>query len=424
LPETTPRALRGRLLSFGPGETHLYEPDGVIVIEAGTIAAVGPWQDTALPPGTVVEDHGAKLIMPGFIDPHIHYPQCRMIASYGAQLIEWLDRYTFPAEQKFADPAYAESEAAWFLDELLRQGTTTACVYCTVHPESVEAFFTESERRGTCMIAGKVMMDRNAPAGLCDDAASGFTQSEALLRRWHGRGRQLYAITPRFAITSSPAQLQSAGALARAYPDAYVQTHLAENLAEIAEVRRLYPDDASYTAVYARAGLLGPRSLLGHCIHLGEDELTLLRENSAVAVFCPTSNLFLGSGLFDWARLAGAGVRVGLATDVGGGTSYSMLRTAAEAYKVLQLRGQALPAFAAFRAITRGNAEALGLEGRIGSLIPGYDADLVVLDTAATPAMRHRLEAVGDSLADELFMLMTMGDDRAVAATYVAGCRC
>jgi guanine deaminase len=419
-----PRALRGRLLSFGAGDAPFYEPDGVVLIEAGVIVAVGRRSDVVVPPGAIVEDHGGRLIAPGFIDPHIHYPQCRMIASYGAQLIEWLDRYTFPAEQKFADPAYAASEAAWFLDELLRQGTTTACVYCTVHPESVEAFFAESERRGTCMIAGKVMMDRHAPAALCDDPVSGSAQSEALLRRWHGRGRQLYAITPRFAITSSAAQLEAAGALARAYPDAYVQTHLAENLAEIAEVRRLYPQDASYTAVYARAGLLGPRSLLGHCIHLGEDEVTLLREKGAVAVFCPTSNLFLGSGLFDWARLAQAGVRIGLATDVGGGTSYSMLRTAAEAYKVLQLQGQDLPAFAAFRAITRGNAEALGLEGRIGSLAVGYDADLVVLDTGATPAMRHRLEAVGDSLADELFMLMTMADDRAVAATYVAGRRC
>jgi len=424
LPEAAARALRGRLLSFGPGDAHHYEPDGVVLIQAGRISAVGPWQDVVLPQGVVVEDHGGRLIMPGFIDPHIHYPQCRMIASYGAQLIEWLERYTFPAEQKFADPAYAESEATWFLDELLRQGTTTACVYCSVHPESVEAFFAESERRGTCMIAGKVMMDRHAPAALCDDAAGGYAQSETLLRRWHRRGRQLYAITPRFAITSSPAQLEAAGALALAYPDAYVQTHLAENLAEIAEVRWLYPDDASYTAVYARAGLLGPRSLLGHCIHLGEDEVALLRQSGAVAVFCPTSNLFLGSGLFDWARLASAGVRIGLATDVGGGTSYSMLRTAAEAYKVLQLRGQDLPAFAAFRAITRGNAEVLGLENRIGSLDVGTDADLVVLDTGATPAMRHRLEAVGDSLADELFLLMTLGDDRAVAATYVAGRRC
>jgi guanine deaminase len=267
------------------------------------------------------------------------------------------------------------------------------------------------------------MMDRNAPAPLCDDAEGGARDSEKLLRKWHGRGRQLYAITPRFAITSTEAQLAAAGDLCRAYPDAYVQTHLAENHKEIAAVRALFPDDASYTAVYARHGLLGPKTLLGHCIHLSDDEVLLLRDHRSVAVFCPTSNLFLGSGLFDRARYLASGLRIGLATDVGGGTSYSMLRTAAEAYKILQLQGQSLSAFAAFHMMTRGNATVLGLDDRIGALEPGFDADLVVLDAACTPAMRHRLESVDGDLADELFLLMTLGDDRAVAATYVGGQR-
>jgi guanine deaminase len=374
-----------------------------------------------------IEDHGERLILPGFIDPHIHYPQTQVIASYGAQLIEWLDRFTFPAEAAYGDPEFAAAQARFFINEMLRNGTTTAAVFCSVHPESADAFFTESERRNTRMIAGKVMMDQNAPAELCDDPERSYDESAALARRWHGRGRQLYAITPRFALTSSDAQLAAAGALRRDFPEAYVQTHLAENHQEIAAVRRLFPDDASYAAVYRRHGLLGQRSLLGHCLHLSASELRDLAETRAVAVFCPTSNLFLGSGLFDLARLRGAGVRIGIATDVGGGTSYSMLRTAGEAYKVLQLQRQNWPALAAFYAITRGNAAVLGLDQTIGSIAPGYEADLVVLDPAATPAMRHRFLAIrGDDseleqLAAELFLLMTLGDDRAVRAVYVAG---
>jgi len=418
-------AIRGRVLSFPAEATAapLYIHDGVITIENGVIRDVGSAETLLprLPPGTAIEDHGGRLILPGFIDPHIHYPQTGVIASYGAQLIDWLNRFTFPAEQAFADPAIAAAGAAFFFDEVLRNGTTTACVYCTVHPESVDAFFEESERRGTRMIAGKVMMDRNAPPGLRDDAETSFRDSERLLHKWHRRGRQLYAITPRFAVTSSEAQLAAAGALLKAHPDAYLQTHLSENHAEIAAVRALFPDDANYTSVYARHGLLGPRTLLGHCIHLDEAEVSLLRESDAVAVFCPTSNLFLGSGLFDRGRYAGCRVRTGLATDVGGGTSYSMLRTAAEAYKTLQMQGQNFPAFDAFRTITRGNAEILGLDHRIGAIEPGFEADLVVLESGATPAMRHRRDAIGDNLQDELFLLMTLGDDRAVAATYIAG---
>ena len=424
-------AVRGRVLTFtadpalaGADASHRYLRDGLVVMQGGMIRAVGEAAALlrTLPPGTTVDHHPDGLVMPGFVDAHIHYPQTRVIGSYGAQLLEWLQRYTFPAEERLRDPDVAAATARFFLDELLRCGTTTASVYCTVHPASVEAFFMESERRGTRMIAGKVMMDRNAPPGLLDTAARGYAESEALLRRWHGRGRQLYAVTPRFAFTSTDAQLEAAGALARAHPTAYVQTHLAENHAEIAATKALFPWAPSYTGVYERFDLLGPRSLFGHCIHLEGDEVEMLAASGSVAVFCPTSNLFLGSGLFDMARLRDRGVRVALATDVGGGTSYSMLRTAAEAYKVLQLQGQTWPALEAFHTITRGNADALGLGERIGSLTPGYEADLVVLDSRATPAMAHRMAGVGD-LAEELFALLTLGDDRAVAATYVGGRR-
>ncbi len=425
-------AVRGRVLTFtadpveaAPDAAYRYIEDGLVVASDGVITALG--EASALLPGlpadALVDHHPGKLVMPGFIDPHIHYPQTQVIGSYGAQLLEWLQTYTFPAEETLRDPARAEAISRFFLDELIRNGTTTAAVYCTVHPASVEAFFAESARRDMRMIAGKVMMDRNAPPGLLDTAETGYSESEALLKRWHGRGRQLYAVTPRFALTSTPAQLEAAGALAAAYPTTYVQTHLSENHAEIATARSLYPECRSYTDIYRRHGLLGPRSLYGHCIHLDQDEVALMAESGSVAVFCPTSNLFLGSGLFDLARLRVGSVRTALATDVGGGTSYSMLRTAAEAYKVLQLRGQSWPALAAFHTITRGNAEALGLVDRIGTLEPGTEADIVVLDPDATPAMAHRRAAVRGGLAEELFALMTLGDDRAIAATYVAGKR-
>ena len=425
-------AVRGRVLSFtadpaeaGPERAVLFIEDGLVVARGGLIEAVGEASAilSSLPPGTPVDHYPGGLVLPGFIDTHLHYPQTAVTGSYGAQLLDWLQTYTFPAEETLRDPAHAAATAHFFFDELLRNGTTTAAVYCTSHPVSVDAFFTESERRGTRMIAGKVMMDRNGPPGLLDTAERGYAESEALLRRWHGRGRQLYAVTPRFGITSTDAQLEAAGALARAYPQAYVQTHLSENHDEIATTRALFPWAASYTAVYERFGLLGPRSLFGHCIHLDEAEIRLLAHSGSVAVFCPTSNLFLGSGLFDMANLRRTDrpVRVALATDIGGGTSYSMLRTAAEAYKVLQLQRQTWPALDAFHMLTRGNAEALGLGDRIGTLAPGFEADIVVLDASATPAMAHRMITARGSLAEELFVLMTLGDDRNVAATYVAG---
>jgi guanine deaminase len=429
---TETRAVRGRLLDFlddpaevGGAASHRYQHDGLLVIEDGRIAKVGDADAllAELPPGTPVDAYPDCLILPGFIDTHIHYPQTQVIASYGAQLLEWLNKYTFVEEQKFGDSAHAANIARFFLDELLRNGTTTAVVYCTVHSASVEAFFAESERRNMRMIAGKVMMDRNAPAALTDTAERGYAESKALLQAWHGRGRQLYALSPRFAVTSSDAQLEAAGALLREHPDAYVQTHLAENHEEIATVRSLFPSAASYTEVYDRCGLLGHRSIFGHCLHLADEELQRLSDTRSVAAFCPSSNLFIGSGLFDLARLRDPArpVRVSLATDVGGGASYSMLRTAAEAYKVLQLQGQNLPGLDAFYLMTLGNARALGLEAEIGSFRIGSEADVVVLDPCATPAMAHRMATIGDDLEAALFVLMTLADDRAVRATYVLG---
>lgn len=421
------RAIRGRLLSFlrpprhiGDAGSYRYIPDGVVMVDNGRVAAVGPAAEVEIPAKLAVDRHPDALIMPGFIDPHIHYPQTQVIASYGAQLLEWLEKYTFVEEQKFRDPVHASRNAAFFLDELARNGTTTAVAYCSAHPGSADALFAEADRRNAGMIAGNAVMDRNGPPALLKASENAVAVSRDLIARWHGKGRQRYAVTPRFAITSTGAQLAELGALLHEFPTALMQTHLDENRDEIAAIKRLFPDDASYTAVYHRFGLLGPRSLMGHCIHLDDSEVALLRDTGAVAVFCPTSNLFIGSGLFNYARLSAAGVRIALATDVGGGTSYSMLRTAAEAYKVMQLQGQNLPALAAFDLITRGNAAALGLDGEIGTIMPGAYADLVVLDTRATPAMAHRMEVSRD-LEDELFVLMTLGDDRAVRQTYIAG---
>jgi len=429
MPGFSLRAIRGRLLSFlraplgaGDAQSYRYLDDGIIRIKDGRIEAVGPAAElaTALPSDTPVEHHAGALIMPGFIDPHIHFPQTQVIASYGAQLLGWLEKYTFVEEQKFADPTHAARNAEFFLDELARNGTTTAVAYCTAHPVSAEALFAAAHKRNAGMIAGNAVMNRNGPPGLLAPAATAIADSRDLIRRWHGTGRQRYAVTPRFAITSTDEQLAALGELLEEFPTVLMQTHLDENRDEIAAIRKLFPGDPSYTAVYARFGLLGPRSLMGHCIHLEDAEVALLRDAQSVAVFCPTSNLFIGSGLFDYARLKAAGVRIALATDVGGGTSYSMLRTAAEAYKVLQLQGQNLPALAAFDLMTRGNAAALGLDDEIGTIAPGAFADLVVLDARATPAMAHRMETIRD-LEEELFVLMTLGDDRAVRRTYIAG---
>src|SRR3984957_7607747 len=382
------RIIRGRILSFtdDPAESgsRVYSliENGALLVNGGLIEAVGEAPDilARAPPGALIDDQTGCLITAGFIDPHVHYPQTQVIGSYGAQLLDWLTNYTFVEEQKFADPAHCARIADFFLDELFRSGTTTAMVYCTVHPSSVEAFFAAAEARGARMIAGKVMMDRDAPTSLMDTARQGYDESKVLIERWRGRGRLDYAITPRFAVTSTEAQLDAAGALAREFPDCYVQTHANENKAEIARVATLFPEAGSYLDVYARAGLLGPRSVFGHCIHLQDSEVAALAESCSIAAFCPTSNFFLGSGLFDQARLTRAGARIALATDVGGGTSYSMLRTAAEGYKVLQLNGQSWPALEAFSRRPLGTPRALSLDAGIGSVEVGKEADLVALD--------------------------------------------
>ncbi|HEX4299117.1 MAG TPA: guanine deaminase, partial [Devosia sp.] len=340
--------LRGRVLTFieepqSPDDSasYRYIEDGAVVIRDGKIIMIGPFRPEAAAHHKVV-DHRPNLIMAGFIDPHIHFPQMQVIGSYAANLLEWLNTYTFVEEQKFAEPGHARRIASRFFDELIRHGTTTAAAYCSVHPQSVDAFFAEAAQRDMLMLGGKVMMDRNAPAAVCDTPQSSYDDSKRLLEAWHGKGRARYVISPRFAITSSPEQLEMAEALAREFPDVHIQTHVDENLAEIELARELYPNLKDYLGIYERYHLLGPKTLLGHCIHLTHRECEVLAETRSVAVWCPTSNLFIGSGLFDHDRLAGYGARIAIATDVGGGTSYSMLRTLDEGYKVMQARGQRL----------------------------------------------------------------------------------
>lgn len=423
------RLIRGRVLSFirepqdiSDTSSYIYHEDGALLVEGGVIKAVGDYAAVAAQksPDTPETDHRPHLILPGFIDTHIHFPQSQVVASYAAELLDWLNDYTFIEEQKYADEQFSEHIAERFIDELLRHGTTTVVAYGSVHPQSVDAFFRASERLNMRNIAGKVMMDRNAPAALCDTAQSSYDDSKALIARWRGKGRLDYAITPRFAITSTPAQLEAAQALVREHPECYVQTHLSENHAEIDFTCSLYPDAPDYTGIYEHYGLLGEKTLLGHSIHLSEREIKALADSRSVAVFCPTSNLFLGSGLFDRDGLRDAGVRIGVATDIGGGTSWSMLKTLDEGYKVLQLRGQRLNPLSSFYMMTLGNARALSMEDRIGTLDAGTEADFVVLNSRATSAMRLRMDA-GSNLAQELFLLQTLGDDRAIVETYVAG---
>jgi len=344
--------IRGRTLSFHAdpaisSDAWRYIEDGAILIENGKIEAIGTYADLG-DPALPVTDHRPHLILPGFIDPHLHFPQVQVIASWGAQLLDWLNTYTFPEETRFADPAHAHAMAGAFLDLLLAHGTTSAVAFCSSHKSSADALFTAAESRNMAMIAGKVMMDRNAPEGVLDTPQTSYDDSLALIRDWHGKGRQRYAISPRFAITSTPDQMEAAGALVREFPDCHIQTHLSENKAEIAYTLELYPQARDYLDIYETYGLLGPKILLGHAIHLEPREIQRMAETGSRAVFCPTSNLFLGSGLFDAQGLREAGIVSGIATDIGGGTSYSMLQTLNEGYKMLQLRGQKLHPFAAF----------------------------------------------------------------------------
>jgi guanine deaminase len=399
-----------------------WHQDGLLVVDGDRVHAAGDFAQLqpSLPEGTVVHDHRGKLIVPGFIDTHIHYPQTDMIASPAPGLLPWLETYTFPTERKFADEAHAREVAVFFLDELLRHGTTTAMVYCTIHPSSVHAFFAESEKRNLRMVAGKVLMDRHCPEFLQDSAEGGVLDSEQLIRQWHGRGRQMYAITPRFAPTSSPAQLQLAGELARKYPDTFLQTHAAENADEVAWVKSLFPQARSYIDVYDHYGMLRPRAMYAHCIWLDDQDRARMAETRSAASVCPTSNLFLGSGLFDFARADAARMPLALATDVGGGTSFSMLQTMNEAYKMARMGGTYLPALRMFYLATLGGARSMQLDGTIGNFATGAEADFVLLDPQATPLLARRSARAG-SIEELLFALAMLGDDRAIAATYSAG---
>ena len=396
--------------------------DGAFLVEGGKIMACGDARDIVdlAAPDAVVYQHDNALLMPGFIDTHLHYPQMDIVGAHGEQLLEWLERYVFPTEAKFDDYEHAFATAKRFLTELLRNGTTTALVFGTVHPESVEAFFTAAEARSLCMIAGKVLMDRNAPEYLCDTAESAYADSKALIERWHGRGRARYAVTPRFAPTSSPEQLAAAGRLLREHPGVYLHTHMSENTNEIAWVEELFPHLDHYLHSYDEAGLLGRRSVFAHCVHLSESEWERMAATGCGALFCPTSNLFLGSGLFPLKSAERHGVEVGLGTDIGAGTSFSLLETIDEAYKVQQLRGDALSPMKSFYLATLGGARVLDLEDCLGNFLPGKDADFIVIDMAGTPMLERRLAQSAD-LFEQLFVLSTLGDDRSIRETWILG---
>ena len=406
------------------GDAYEYVEDGLLILKQGRVrmlVSAAEWIDQ-LPDGSALYDYSGRLVMPGFIDTHTHYPQTEMIASHGLQLLDWLQQYTFPTERKFAEREYADKIAAFFCDQMLCNGTTTSAVFATVHTQSVDAIFEQAQQRDLCLIAGKVMMDRNAPDELRDNADSSYRDCSELIRRWHLEGRNHYAVTPRFAPCSSPAQLEVCGQLLAEQPDLYLQSHVAENRDEVRWVAELFPDSRSYLDVYDSFGLLGPRSIYGHCIHLDQQDRERMATSGAAIAFCPTSNLFLGSGLFSLDDARRHDIRVGVATDVGAGTSFSLLQTLAEAYKVCQLSGQQLTPLKAFYLATLGGARALYLDHRIGNFRAGKEADFVVLELGATELMQCRMETAS-TLEERLFALMMLGDDRCVQATHVMGKR-
>lgn len=424
-------AIRGAALSYLKDpfrhpieECFVYETDALIVIEAGVITGFGPSEELSrtLPEDVEVTHYPNCLIMPGFIDCHVHYPQTEIIGVYGKHLLDWLHKYTFIAEQNFTDSEHARATAKVFLRESIRCGTTTSSVFCTVNPTSVDAFFEESNKLNMRNIAGKVLMDRNAPQELLETPQQGYEQTQELIDRWHLNGRSLYSVTPRFAPTSSPQQMELTGAVWRENPGTYLQSHVSENASEVEWASELFPEQKGYVDVYAHYGQLGERSILGHGVHLSEDEYQVLHDTGTAIAHCPTSNLFLGSGLFEIekAMRPERPVRVGLATDLGAGTNFSQLVTMSEAYKVAQLTGYALSAHHAYYLATRGAAHALYLDDKIGSIEVGMEADLTVLDLKATPVLGYRMKHT-NNLEEALFVLMTLGDDRTSCATYVAG---
>ena len=427
--------IRGSFLDFiddpfyhSEADSIRYLTDGLLVVKDGKIEAFGAYENLKKQyANDEIISYQGKLITPGLIDLHVHYPQTEMIAAYGEQLLEWLDKYTFPTEAKFKDPEYAHSVAAFFLDELLRNGTTSAVVLTTIFPESVEALFREAQNRRMRIIAGQMLMTRNAPYFLLNDAQTAYNQTREQIKQWHGVDRLLYAITPRFAITSTPEELSLVGKLKAEFPDVYVHTHLAENIQEVQFTAELFPESKDYLNVYEQFGLVSDRTIFAHCIQLDDSAFERLSQSGATIAFCPTSNLFLGSGLFklDRAKSKSTPIKVGLATDVGGGTSLSQLQTMSDAYKVLQLQNHSLSVFQAFYLATLGAATALSLEDKIGSFEPGKEADFVVWDLQATPLMKLRNPDPQSKnlaeLAEKAFAMMILGDERAVTATYVAG---
>ena len=421
------KAFRGSILHClgDPGERSdpaawEYFEDGLLVVDDGLVKTVGDAGALAESLQAPLTDYRGKLIVPGFIDCHVHFPQLDIIGSFGAQLLDWLQQYAYPAEAKFADAAHARDVASTFVDELLRNGTTTALVFGTVHAHSADAIFEAAASKGMRLVAGKVLMDSNCPDELRYEPESAYADSKALIEKWHGRGRLGYAITPRFALTSSAEQLAAAGRLAAEYPDVWIHTHLAENMEEVATIARQFPQSRSYLDVYDGFGLLREKSVFAHCLHMDHEDRSCMARKGGAAAFCPTSNLFLGSGLFDLPAMRAAGVSSGLGTDVGGGTSLSLLRTASEAYKVLHMQEHALPSMQALYLATLGAAEALRLDDRIGNFAAGKEADFVVLDYAGSSLSARRCAAAG-SIEEKLFALMTLADDRHVAATYLLG---
>ncbi len=424
------KALRGQTLSYvgdpfdvPAHESVSFETDGAVIIENGIITEVGP-------AGPVLESHPQIpvdlypdcLLMAGFVDSHVHYPQTEIIAAYGEQLLQWLNQYTFPAEAQFGNSDYADTAASIFLDECLRNGITTSSVYCTVHPQSVTSLFEEASHRGMRVVAGKVMMDRNAPDNLLDTPQLAYDQSRELIERWHGAGRCTYAVTPRFAPTSTPEQLEAAGTLCKEFPTTLMQTHISENPDEVTWVKELFPTSEDYLDVYARFGLLNDRANFGHAIYLKEREIAAIREACAGISHCPTSNTFIGSGLFKMKVLRdGPGpITVGLATDVGGGSSFSMFDTMKSAYEIGQLQGYSLHPSKAYYLATLGSAKLLKLDDKIGNLAPGYEADIQVIDLNSRPIIKERMKHAGD-IWDVLFVQMILADDRAVRSVYAGG---
>lgn len=428
--EQSIKAVRGSFLDITRNVQHPEEieghlrfiKDGLLIIRDGRVEWFGDWEEGhhQIPDSIRVRDYSGKMIVPGFVDTHIHYPQCEMVGAYGEQLLDWLNKHTFPAEKRYNDLEYAREMSAFFIKQLLRNGTTTALVFGTVHPESVEALFESARHINMRMIAGKVMMDRNAPDYLLDTPESSYSQTKALIERWHNNGRLLYAITPRFAPTSSPEQLEMVQRLRQEYPDVYLHTHLSENRDEVAWVKALFPERKSYLDVYHHYGMTGRKSVFAHCVHLEDAEWDCLHQTQSSIAFCPTSNLYLGSGLFNLPNAWRKKVRVGMGTDIGAGTTFNMLQTLNEAYKIMQLQGYRLSAYEAFYLATLGGADALGLADTIGNFNLGKEADFVVLEPTATPLQQLRYDN-SKTLMDKLFVMMTLGDDRSIYRTYVDG---